>query len=241
MLRFADKVVAVSNPLKELLVHRGVNPSTIEVIQNAVDSKELKPDLKAEEVRGMHGILKDDIVVGVVGRFGPEKGQAVFLQALTLLKKRMVKIKALLIGDGSEKERLIEYCHDHELIDYVIFTGYQENIANYYQIMDLLVIPSFSEGLPNVLLEAMAMGIPVVATAVGGITEVVEKTSGELVTAGDVEEMSRSIELIIMDEKLRSSMSKKARKKVLSLFSAENRANQIIRLYQNILSEAACY
>lgn len=235
VLRFADRVVAVSKSMKDLLINRGVSSTIITVIHNAVDALELVPNKGKEEIKQNLGIFGNDFVIGVIGRLGPEKGQVVFLDALAKLIKKNPKVKGLIIGEGPEKSKLIHHSQLIGLNRYVIFTGYKKNIANYFQIMDLLVIPSFSEGLPNVLLEALIVGIPVIATSVGGIPEVIKRTGGNLVPPGNPDRMAESIESLLRDGNKRWHINDKAKKVISYYFSPEGRANKIITLYYEML------
>ena len=193
-LRASDVVVTVSNPLKNFLQIRVFQRQRFELFIMQSTKMNLNQICQPEEVRNRYSIKDGDKLVGVIGRLSPEKGQAVFLHAFKKVVEKVPFAKAIIIGDGQEKERLMNFCSDNGLRDKVIFSGYQNNIANFYQIMDLLVLPSFSEGLPNVILEAMAFKIPVIATSVGGVPEVItDGLNGLLVPPGNSDLMAEKI------------------------------------------------
>lgn len=183
--RRADRIVAVCEAMKKRLVGGGFPENRTVAVPNALEIKPGEGDQPGLS-REAFGLGASDTVLGVVGRFSPEKGHAVFLEALRLVRERHVGIKALLVGDGQEESALRDFCAAHGLSDSVVFAGYQKDVAPFYRLMDVLVIPSFSEGMPNVALEGMAAGLPVVASAVGGVPETVtDGGTGRLVPAGD--------------------------------------------------------
>ena len=236
-LRASDVVVTVSNPLKKFLANSGISETKIRIIYNAIDKDELKPNLSPEEVRNRYSIKDEDKLVGVIGRLSPEKGQAVFLHAFKKVVEKVPFAKAIIIGDGQEKERLMNFCSDNGLRDKVIFSGYQNNIANVYQIMDLIVLPSFSEGLPNVILEAMAFKIPVIATSVGGVPEVItDGLNGLLVPPGNSDLMAEKIIELQGNKRESENIGENGYRSLYPRFSPEHRSDQILTLYEELLS-----
>lgn len=237
VLRYPDIVVAVSNALKQLLIKSGVSEKNIRIIYNAIDKDELKPDMSPDEVRGKFGIKKGEKLIGVVGRLSPEKGQGVFLQAFRKVVGRVPCAKGIIIGDGQEKERFIQFCSNNGLKDKIIFTGYQNNMANFYQIMDLLVLPSFSEGLPNVVLEAMAFKIPVIATSVGGVPEIInDGQNGLLVPPEKPDDLSKKMIQLLKDDKQLKTLGENGYRSLYPKFSPKGRAHQILSIYHEILT-----
>jgi glycosyltransferase involved in cell wall biosynthesis len=236
-LRVPDIVVTVSNSLKSFLINSGVSEGKIRIIYNAIDKDEIKPNLSPGEVRNRYSINDEDKLVGVIGRLSPEKGQAVFLHAFKKVVEKAPFAKAVIIGEGQEKESLLNFCSDNGLRDRIIFAGYQKNIANFYQIMDILVLPSFNEGLPNVVLEAMAFKIPVIATSVGGVPEVItDGFNGLLVPASNPDLLAEKIIHLQGNEKEGKDMGENAYQSLYPRFSPEHRAHQILTLYEEFLS-----
>lgn len=236
-LRFPDIVVTVSNSLKRRLIESGVSERKIRIIYNAIDKDGLRPDLTPDEVRVKYGIKQDERLIGVIGRLSPEKGQGIFLHAFKRLIGKIPDVKGIIIGDGPEKEKLIQFCSNNGLKDKIIFTGYQNNIANFYQIMDLMVLPSFSEALPNVVLEAMAFKIPVIATSVGGVPEIItDGQNGLLVPSGNPDILAEKMIQLLNDYERLKEFSENAYRSLYPKFSPESRALQILSLYQELLS-----
>jgi glycosyltransferase involved in cell wall biosynthesis len=235
VLRYANVVIAVSNSMKKLLMKKGVKSSKIKIIHNAVDKTELIATIPENEARRSLKMENTYPVIGVVGRLGPEKGQIVFLKAFQYVLREFPHATALIIGDGQERRSLVDVCGKTNITNNVIFTGHVNNIADYFQIMDLLVIPSFSEGFPNVLLESMILGIPVIATSVGGIPEIVNSQNGVLIPAGDHDRMGREIVRLLSDRAQMNLLANNARDSISASFSPERRAEKIVELYHTML------
>lgn len=237
VLRYPDIVLTVSDSLKRRIMKSGVPERKIRIIYNAIDKDEIRSDLLAEEVKRKYGIMEGEKIVGVVGRLSPEKGQLVFLEAFKKVVEKVATAKAIIIGDGQEKGRLTNFCRNNGLGEKIIFTGYQNNIANFYQIMDLLVLPSLSEGLPNVLLEAMAFKIPVIATSVGGVPEVImDKQNGLLIPVGSPDIMADRIVGLLNNNSVLKKIGENGYQSLYPKFSPQNRAFQILSVYEEFLS-----
>jgi glycosyltransferase involved in cell wall biosynthesis len=236
VLRYADRVVAVSGAMRDLLTRNGVSPDRITLIYNAIDPEDTRATTEASEIRARHGLAPGQKIIGVIGRLSPEKGQGVFLRAFKRVAERVPAVKALLIGDGPDKVDLERYCRESGLNDRVIFTGYKENIADYYQLLDILVLPSFTEGLPNTVLEAMLFSVPVLATSVGGVPEVIGKDNGVLVPPNDpVVLADRMIELL-QNDSVRKTIGINGRNSLFPRFAPDQRVASIVSLYYELLS-----
>ena len=133
VLRFADKVVAVSERMKALLKENGVRKENITVIRNAVYSEEVSATVAPDILRANVAIVENDRVIGVVGRLNPEKGHYVFLQTMSVGVKSFIGCTALIIGDGQERQRLRRYCKEYRIDSQVRFLGQQLTIGYYYQ------------------------------------------------------------------------------------------------------------
>ena len=239
VLRYADRIVTVSESMTSLLVRHDVRPDKIRLVYNAIESDGAESPTGAAGVRERHGVPARDRVVGVIGRLSPEKGQLVFLNALRIARRSCPDVTALLIGEGEDQALLERYCRDHELASRVVFTGYRENVAEYFQALDLLVLPSMSEGLPNVVLEAMSFGVPVLATRVGGVPEIIGNDNGVMVPAGDAEALAKNMVELLQNDSLRASIGAEGRRSLHPRFSPEHRARQILAVYRELLDGQA--
>ena len=152
VLRRADAVVAMSRAMADQLAAGGVPINRIHVIHNAIDPAEHCVDGSGLQWRLRWGISAEEVVLGIIGRLSPEKGQQIFLEAFQGVVARAPNLRAVLVGDGPEKERLEQLVRRLNLANHVLFTGHNPHTEELYHALDLGVIPSLSEGLPNVLL-----------------------------------------------------------------------------------------
>jgi glycosyltransferase involved in cell wall biosynthesis len=181
LLRRFQAVVAVSRPLVADLRKARVPPDRIRLVPNAWDGR--SQPVPCVEARKALGLPLDAFVVGWVGRLIPVKGCDVFLRAVSRL--RDPSMHASIIGSGPEQGRLEALVAQHGLADRVHFHGCREGAANLFRAFDVWVLSSRSEGTPMVLFEAMAAGVPVVATDVGGVSDVVSQAEACLVPPED--------------------------------------------------------
>lgn len=186
LLRRFQAVVAVSRPLVADLRRARVPPERIHLVRNAWDGRS-HPRPRAE-ARNALGLPLDAFVVGWVGRLIPVKGCDVFLRAVSRL--RDLPVHASIIGSGPEQEGLEALVAEHGVAERVHFHGFREDAANLFPAFDVWVLSSRSEGTPMVLFEAMAAGVPIVATDVGGVGDVVSDVEACLVPPEDPEALA---------------------------------------------------
>jgi glycosyltransferase involved in cell wall biosynthesis len=243
-LRSAERVVTVSQAFAHDLVRDGVPPERVVVLHNAIDVNwpaSIRPEA-AHAVRRELGILPDERVVLAVGRLSQEKGHADLVTALPLLKRAGpgLKPKLVVVGEGPEERRIRQLAVALETADQVIFTGPVNGVGPYYRMADVLVLPSHSEGSPNVLLEGMAAGVPVVATAVGGVPEIVRPDeSALLVRPHDPRGLADAIRRLLTDADLARRLATNARARIVERHSPESRVRCLIEMYIDLASSAA--
>jgi glycosyltransferase involved in cell wall biosynthesis len=176
-------------------------------------------------------------ILGVVGRLSQEKGVDLFLEACAILTGRGIAFSALIAGDGPGRARLEAQCAGLGLESRVRFMGHVHDVDALYRIIDLLVLPSRSEGLPNTLLEAMQADVSVVATTVGAVPEVVGTSpAARLVAPGSVAALVDAIEQAVTQGDPPQAAT--ARHEALSRFSLERRVDAHVQLYRDLLDEA---
>jgi glycosyltransferase involved in cell wall biosynthesis len=231
--RFADRVVTVSSSLQVLLKHRGVRPERMRLIPNAIDPEDLQPRCALNAVRGTLKVPANEPLIAVIGRLSPEKGQRVFLQALRLLAPQFPSLRSLIVGEGPDEEKLRALAFQLGITEQVIFTGYRSDMPDLYKALDLVVIPSFSEGHPNVLLEAMACGIPVVSTDVGSVREVMGASG--LVRPGTPTDLAVAIADVLRDPERSRELAKARQSEIRARFNPRRRAERILALYDEVL------
>lgn len=226
LIRRADHVIAVSPPLFEVAQRlRGAAACT--QILNAVELPEQIEPLPGREGR--------PLTLGVFGRMSPEKGHQVLLDALALAKDELPDIKVLFAGDGQEEQALRARSQRLGLDSMVHFLGYQSDMTPLYHGIDLLVLPSLSEGLPNVALEAMSHGRPVLATKVGAVPEVLEDgVTGWLVTPGSVTALAGKLRDVCSRSEDLAGFGIRARASLHPKFSASERAQRFLGIYEQM-------
>jgi len=167
-----------------------------------------------------------------VGRLSPEKGQAGLLEALSQLRERQPEMILRLVGDGPDRQALETLAAELGVQDRVTFLGRMTEADTLAEIArsDILIVPSFMEGLPIVLMEAMALGVPVVASRVAGIPELVEEEAG-LFTPSRWDELAARIEQLLSDKALRTSLSERGKRKVADEFNAKKSAHIMDALF----------
>jgi glycosyltransferase involved in cell wall biosynthesis len=235
LLRRADRVVAVSQATGEFLHAHRVPPERMTVIANAVDADDYQLDAERHTLREIWQIHTDDLLIGVVGRFSPEKGHAVFIRSFKQVLKHVPRAHAVLVGEGLEEASLRELVRAEGLEERVHFVGYHCAMSPVFAALDLVVIPSLNEGIPLVLLEALLHGKAVVATCSGGMPEVL---TGELarwlVRPTDSDALAEAQVQALQDESLRIEFGKAGARHVSQQFSSARRAAHMLAVYQQV-------
>lgn len=237
-LRGADRVVTVCGMFAERLRRWGVSERRITVRHNAVEPFRAATPESVDRLRETLGIPAEALVLLSVGRFSPEKAHAGLLRAAAALQRRTgaPAFRLVMVGNGPERERLKALCRELELTDLVVFAGTTADVSVYYSLADVFVLPSRSEGSPNALLEAMASGTPVVATAVGGVPEIVRSgDNGLLVPANDVNAMAGGIAELLSSPELRQSLGRSGGDWAALHHSPPEYAQSVLALYQDVV------
>jgi glycosyltransferase involved in cell wall biosynthesis len=234
-LRAAKRVLTVSEPFRRELIGRGVPPDRIDVVHNAIDPqwglRGKTPEASAA-LRAKLGIGPEKRVVLIVGRLSSEKDHRTLLEAMRRLQGSAPPPHLAIVGDGPERPRIEEAIRAFGLVESVTLTGMVPSAEPYYGIADVCVLSSLSEGSPNALLEAMAAGVPVVATAVGGVPEMV--THGEsalLIQPGDCQAMTSAIAALLGNGNLARKLAGRAREIVLERHAPEARTRRLVEIY----------
>jgi glycosyltransferase involved in cell wall biosynthesis len=233
-IRYCDRVIAVSEATARFLKEkRGVPADKVLVIPYGVNLEKFNLNTK-NEIRKEFGLNAKDCVIGVVGRLHPQKGHVYLIDAAVQIVKEFPDTKFVFAGDGDLRHELEERIKARQLEKHFLFVGYRMDIANVMSSFDIFVLPSLYEGLPNVVLEAMASGKPVVATSVDGTVEaVVDGETGYLVQPTDVEALQKALLRLLGDRELARKMGKKGRERVEQIFSLEKQVRSFEELYQS--------
>lgn len=230
--RFFSRVVAVSQSYLDLAHAAGVPASKLELIYNGIKPKTLTVASRRAPLRAELGIPAAALVVAIVGRLGPEKGHRVFLQAAAAITVARADTHFLIVGDGVERAALTAYAAERGLGARVTFAGHRNDVDALYDAIDVIAITSLREGLPNVLLEAMLNGVPVVAMGVGGIPEVIPSAEcGVVVPPGDVTRFTRELDALLADPVRRQRIGTHARQRIVDEFLFSHRTDKMKALY----------
>jgi len=235
--RYATAVIAVSKAVKENL-EKYEHIKNAKVIYNGIDPDLFKPASIEEKVlkKKQLGLNKNDFVLGNVGRMDYWKNQRILIEILPDLKKISPQIKLILVGGGEEEGNLKKSAIKKGVKNDVIFLGQRSDVNQILKAFDIFVFPSLTEGLPLVVIEAMATGLPIVASHVGGIPElVVNGETGFLVSPASKEEIKEAIIKLLNNPELRKEMGQIARKRFETHFSLPQMVQKYIEVYEEVV------
>ncbi len=235
LLLKATKVVAVSESLRSRLI-APLRKRAI-VIPNALAPGELVVTRPRDEIRKELNIEDDCLAVGIIGRLSPEKGHEMYFNAMANVLTHGKKVHALVVGQGQEYGHLQQLVKNLGIEKNCSFVGHVQDTANYYNALDIQVMPSTTEGMPNAALEGMYMGLPLIATRVGGIPEVViDEETGILIPSQSVGALTQALLRLCNDPETRQQMGKKGKLLVEANFTPYKRSQRILDLYEDIMT-----
>jgi len=236
--RFAHHIIAVAAACRDFLTtHESIPLEKISLVPNAIDLRRFSPgEASRDEARARLGLPVASRIVAGVGRLNPQKNFALFLDIAAQLAPRFPDLHFLLAGDGPEEQMLREKASALGIANRVTFSGYVADTRLVYLAADVLLMPSRYEGLPMTLLEAMAMGLPVVASKLDGIAEVIgDGSEGFLVPSDDAALFVERTAALLADAELSSRISKNARAKIEASFSVERMTSSVEEIYDRFL------
>jgi glycosyltransferase involved in cell wall biosynthesis len=227
----ATKLVAVTEPTRQAAIDEGVQSTRIEVIQNGVQISDVSQEIK-DGIRTELAIPLDGKCMISVGRLAPEKGHAVLMDAFNHIAADFPSTHLMLAGGGALMDELQSQAQAGGFGDRIHFLGVRNNIPELLAASDLFILPSHSEGLPMALLEALAMGIPTICTAVGGIPAVIQDAeTGRLVPPNDPAIMAKVIAELLNDENQCQKYSRAGKLLIEEKYSIES----MCRKYKQLL------
>ena len=232
-----DHFVALSKATKvQTTALQSVASKRVSVIYPGVDPSQFTARGPGDDLRRSLSIAPDAPVIGVVARLDPVKGHVHLLDAIPQVLTRFPGSRLLIVGTGSAEGKLVQRVASLGLSKAVIFTGARRDIPQLLKAMDLFVLPSLHEGFGFALLEAMACCLPVVATEVGGIPEVVQDgQTGLLVPPADPSALAEAIIRLLEDETTRTAMGRAGHDRVMARFTVQRTAEETERLYERLL------
>lgn len=238
--RWCQKMIFISQPLldwglKERIVPREKTVKIYSGIQlehfHPVDREEMN------RIREKWKLCPEEAVIGIVSKLWEGKGHATLIDAVKELTKELKNVRLVIVGEGYLQDELVKQVDRLGLGDRVLFTGFQMDVSEIIATFDVAVLPSFFEGMGRVILEAMAMAKPVVASRVGGIPDLVEDgRNGFLVQPGDVKALAATIKRLLIDKELAGEMGGRGRKMVDEKFNSDIMVRSIEEVYRHLLT-----
>jgi glycosyltransferase involved in cell wall biosynthesis len=226
-----DGIITVSDTIRETLLSSGVHRDLVTVIYEGVDLAWVDRQAPPPERLG-----NGNLVVGTVAHFSEEKGIEVLLRAVANLNSHLKNVSYLLVGDGELRGYLQRLSESLGVADRVLFTGFRSDCEGLMKQFDVFCLPSRSEGLSSAILAAMANSLPVVATSVGGIPElVVDGETGLLVRPDDPGELAVALSRLIGSPELRRRLGQEGRRRIESYFTLERKLDETEKLYLKLL------
>jgi glycosyltransferase involved in cell wall biosynthesis len=236
-LRYMDHIVAVSEAQAAKVRRCGVSAARVRVIHNAIDPERFTtPDPSYDGKLRRLFRSPPSRIIGAAGRLSPEKGFEVLVDAAARVRQKDASVGFVVFGDGARRERIAKRVAALGLDSAFVLTGFRADLDQFLPFFDVFVLPSYTEGLPNVVLESFAAGVPVVATAVGGTPEVIENgASGFLVPAGNADALADKIlESLACQDRLRD-MGLHGRQHVIERFTFSTQAREYRRLFSELI------
>jgi glycosyltransferase involved in cell wall biosynthesis len=236
-LRYANIVVGVSQAQSEKIKDAGVPRAKIVTIRNAIDRSRFAGRDPAGRA-ALAGLVAAPVkhIVGFAGRLSPEKGPDIFVRAAIATLRHRSDVGFVLFGDGPMKAEVFSLIRQAGASDHISPAGFQPNLDRLMPNLDILALTSYTEGLPNAILEAMAAGVPVVATSVGGVPEAIsDGKNGLLVAPGDPTAVFEGVHKLLSDASFRSTLVAAGLRRVEQEFTFEAQALR----YESLIRELA--
>ena len=234
-----DLIITNAECIKDFYIHNAhINPDKFKVIRNGKKLDRFIVDVNKERKKSELKIPSDCSVVCTIGRLHPLKGCQFLLQAAKIVLEYDKNVIFLIVGDGMMRNQLESLAEQLQIGDYVRFTGFRRDIGEILSITDVFAFPTLSEGLPNVLLEAMAMRKPIVATNIDGNREIIEdNVTGILVPPKNPEKLADGVLRLLRDRKLATILGKSGYCKLEKEFAFDVMVQKIQNTYEELISK----
>jgi glycosyltransferase involved in cell wall biosynthesis len=231
-----DKVICVSEDLVERCRACSVPDDRCLLVENGIDIDEYSRTMPVPDAKEQLGFPPARLLVGAVGRLSAEKGFDLLIRVADRLMQAGLDLALWILGEGDEKLRLQALIATLGRSDRIRLLGYQANPGAFFQAMDVFALSSLREGLPNVLLEAMALEVPVVATRVAGVPRLIQDNqNGLLVSCCDGASLACALQRLLSDPGLRTRLGRAGRQTVAANYSFQARMRKIRSIYDAVL------
>jgi glycosyltransferase involved in cell wall biosynthesis len=231
-----ERVICVSDDLLDACLSVGVPAKTLVLLENGIDGVDYTRRQSSAEAKCRLGLPLEGFVIGAVGRLAAEKGFDILIRALHTLLGQGLDVRLVIVGEGGERTKLEKLANELGISERVQLPGWQADVRGYFEAMDVFALSSYREGLPNVLLEAMALDVPVVATRVNGVPRLVQDgRNGLLVAPDDLNGLTTALAGILKNAALRELFRVAGRHTIETRYSFVTRMQRLARLYDDIL------
>ncbi|MCE9534720.1 MAG: glycosyltransferase [Planctomycetes bacterium] len=238
-LRFYERVFCVSDDLFSACRKAGVPSSRCVLLENGIDLNDFRRTHTIDAAKRAQGIPSQRFLIGAAGRLSAEKGFDLLIRAVDRLLTSGLDVELRIAGEGNEQAALQKLIDELGRGERIRLLGYCSDLRRLYEAMDIFALSSLREGLPNVLLEAMALEVPVLATRVNGVPRLVEdRRNGRLVESGSVETLVEGFREMFVDPSVRTRYAQAARQTVEDRFSFGTRMDKLRVAYDQLLRES---
>ena len=224
--RYIDKTIGVSLAVCKYLIDNKIPENKIHLIHNGIEIDRFKPT-ETKEIKAEFGLRPDEYIIGTAARLTRSKGVFELIEALSMLSKKRKNIRLIIAGDGPERDSLELFAKDLGVLERVIFAGLRNDIEKIYSAMDVFILPSINEPFGLAILEAMAVGKPVIATNAGGIPEIIrDEETGLLVEPRSPKAIAEAIDRLIEEPEFLKKISQAGKKLLLTEFTSDSMAKK---------------
>lgn len=237
-----NAIICISNAVSDTLRDAGIPSRKLVTIYNGIDPERIKPIRESATIRMRHEILPKQPVIGIVGNIKEWKGQATVVKAVYLVQKHFNDVACLFVGDTAAQDsyylkELEELVETGNIRSNIIFTGYQDNVADYLNIMDVVIHASVApEPFGRVLIEAMAMRKPIVGSHGGAVPEIIQEgVTGMTFTPGDETELAKEIIYLLENPDIAKEMGENGYRRLVHMFHIDKNTGKTQELYERIL------
>ncbi len=212
LVQFTNRTICEThNDFLTAVKNKIADRTKTDIIPNGIDVSKFANLKKNTGLITQLGLNTDNFIIGNISRFDEQKNQQLILQAAYFLIRKYPKMRFVFVGSGKHLEQMRDLVRDSKLEEYVVFTGEQENLADYYSIFDIFVFPSLWEGMPYVLLEAMASRLPIICSKLPNLLEVVKSDySAFTINPRDMDDLFRKISAMYQSKELREELAQNA-------------------------------
>jgi glycosyltransferase involved in cell wall biosynthesis len=232
-----EKVFSVSDDLHAACKAVGVKDANNILLENGIDTAEYTRRRTTAEAKAALGFPADELLVGAVGRLEPEKAFDLLIRATRRLNDSGLSVRLVIVGEGHDRPRLEGIAAEIGIANRVQLVGWQSDVRGYFEAMDVFALSSLREGLPNVLLEAMALEVPAVATRIAGIPKLItDGRGGRLVEPNDLDGLTKALHELLTNERLRTEFRTAARETIETGYSFVARIEKMAAVYDEMLN-----